>query len=100
MNVVNQQLISPVPSDPNNVAETFANGPISAQGIGSILTLTFTSIRPSKMDMTSTTAPQMTAVVVSRIALPLEVVVQLKHLLNSSVLEQIRPTAQAPTLKQ
>lgn len=73
-------------TDPHNVTETFANGPINMQNMGNLVTLTFTSVRPNTLQLTSDAPqPTLTAIVVSRLTLPIDVAVQLKQLLNNGL---------------
>jgi hypothetical protein len=86
-----QHMIAPVPCDPNNVPETFTNGPISIQGMGHTVTIAFTSIRPSDVGASmkpTTQTPQFSAVVVSRMTMPIEIAAELKKLLDRTFIDQ------------
>src|SRR5690349_9553501 len=83
MNDIAQQIIHPVACDPDRVVETCANGPINVQGFGSICTLTFTAVRPKDVGaLMKGAATDYSAVVVSRLVLPVENAIELRNLLN------------------
>jgi hypothetical protein len=89
MTAIAQQIVTPVVCDPNSVAETFANGPINIHGMGSVVTLTFTSVRPKDLAaLLKGATGEFSAVVVSRVTMPLEVAIELRNLLNRTFVDQ------------
>lgn len=84
--------------DPHNVPDIFVNGPINLHNMGNHVTLTFTSVRPNgdmQLAPQMTAQPNLTAVVVSRLTLPMELAVQLKELLHNGLVP-----IQLPNTKQ
>jgi hypothetical protein len=91
--------ITPTYSDPGNVPETFANGPISLNINGQIATIIFTVIRPDLLEtMKGQQMTQATAAVASRIATPIQNLVELRNLLNRLI--QDTPQVPGSNLKQ
>src|SRR5438132_8395750 len=61
-------------SDPNNVQETFANGPFNVMNSGPFVELTFTTVRPDIGEIFARSQnPAIKATVGARILLPLNV---------------------------
>jgi len=59
--------------DPQHVMETLATGPCNAHISGNLMILTFTTIRPDPEQLfDDATKPNLTSVVVARLAIPLE----------------------------
>jgi hypothetical protein len=82
-----QQVVNPVATDPNNVAETYANGPVNLNVMGPCATLTFTNIRGDIGDlMKGGAVTKHSAVVVARVTMPTECLVGLKDLLNKMII--------------
>ncbi|MBS0247395.1 MAG: hypothetical protein JSR61_12305 [Proteobacteria bacterium] len=86
-----QQVVTPEVRDPNDVIETLANGPINMNGMGNYVTLTFTQMRPDigqlfkgKVDVN-----KLTAVVVARVTMPVENLIQMKAMLDHSVVNVV-----------
>lgn len=99
MSQIAQQIVTPTFVDPNNVSETYANGPINFNIMGPCATLTFTAIRGDlTQSMKVETVTKANAVVVARITLPLQMAAELKGLLNRSIQEQ--PISTGSSLKQ
>lgn len=100
MTALMQQAVTPEIRDPNFVSETLANGPINMNVVGNFVTLTFTQVRPDvgQLFKGKVNAGDLTAVVVSRITLPLEVMIQLKLMLDHSVVKM--PSNSGSLLKQ
>jgi hypothetical protein len=68
--------------DPNNIAETFVNGPFSIVKGGGIVHLTFTAARPNPNDLfKGNTTPGFQATVTCRLLMPLEMAEQLSRTL-------------------
>jgi hypothetical protein len=80
--------------DPDQVAETFAGGPMSCTAFGSFATLTFTHIRPSVGRRPGVSS---TAVVRARVVVPAEGLRSLRDMLNR-VLEEEKALVQANSL--
>lgn len=72
--------------DPDNVRETYANGPINVNIIGPCGTITFTNVRSDIADLLSgkPNAP-VYASVVSRVTLPIDQLNELRTLLNRMI---------------
>ena len=93
MTAIAQQVVTPEVRDPNSVPETLANGPINMNTMGNYVTLTFTQVRPDvgqlfkgKVDLQN-----LTGVVVSRITMPVECLIQFKMMLDHSVIKTQTP---------
>jgi hypothetical protein len=81
-----QQVVNPVTTDPNNVPETYANGPVNVTVMGPCATLTFTTVRPDiEQIMKGTEVTKHSAIVVTRITMPSECLGGLKDLLNRMI---------------
>ena len=104
MSISAQQVVNLSVEDPNAIAETFANGPFNLNILGSVATLTFTSVRPDVTKMFSGNANDLSAIVVSRLTMPVEHLVQLRQLLAQVIVEPSSmppaPMANGSTLKQ
>jgi hypothetical protein len=87
MSIAAQQVVSPPVSDPNAVAETFVNGPINMNIIGSVATLTFTTVRLNVVQAFTGNKADFSAVVVSRLSMPLENLLQLRDMLSQAILK-------------
>jgi len=100
MTAIPQQVVTPAIRDPNSVEETLANGPINMNVMGNFVTLTFTQMRPeiAQLFKGKVNLQDLTAIVVSRITMPLENLIQLKAMLDHSVI-QTEPFG-GSTLKQ
>lgn len=85
MSISAQQVTNPPVSDPNMVPETLVNGPINMSVIGSIATLTFTSVRPDVKEVFGGDMKNLSAIVVSRLSMPMENLVQLREMLSHVV---------------
>jgi hypothetical protein len=84
-----QPVMTGVFTDPSNVAEVFANGPITFNVLGPCATVTFTTIRGDLQQMADNQqVTKCSAVVVSRVAMPLEIAAELRNLLNRMILDQ------------
>jgi hypothetical protein len=84
-----QQVINPIAVDPNNVAESYANGPVNVNVMGPCATLTFTNIRGDVGQlMKGAEATKHSAVVVARVTMPTENLAGLKDLLNKMIVTQ------------
>lgn len=89
MSQIPQQVINPVAVDPNNIPETYANGPINLNIMGPCGTLTFTTVRGDIGElMAGKQATTHHAIVTSRVTTPIENLVQLRDLLNRLIQEQ------------
>jgi hypothetical protein len=90
MTALVQQVVTPEIRDPDGVSETLANGPINLNTMGNFATLTFTNVRPDigQLFKGKFDAKDLTAVVVSRITMPLENLIQLKTLLEHCVVQK------------
>jgi hypothetical protein len=73
-------------SDPNQVPDVFANGPINLQIGPEVSTITFTSVRPDidKL-MHGQTDPKAKAIVVNRVVVPNSIVAQLHTMLGQGL---------------
>jgi hypothetical protein len=92
MSALAQQVVTPVGADPNAVPEIFANGPINIQGMGPVMTLTFTSVRPADFAASLKGPVQnYSAVAVCRLTLPTDVCAELKNLLNRTFVDAPMP---------
>jgi hypothetical protein len=84
----------PPASDPHNVGEVFVNGPINCSVTGQIATLVFTAVRPdadaliqNKRDVVPS------AVVVSRLVMPVGTLVEIRNMLNRLIRDNPAPQA-------
>src|SRR5262245_11013726 len=97
MSTLAQQVIHPKAIDPNNVQEIYANGPINVNIIGPCATLTFTNIRPDiAQAIKGGEVKDHNAVVVARITIPVQGVVEIKNLLNQMLIDQPVPLINQP----
>jgi hypothetical protein len=85
MSVIPQQVINPSVTDPQNVAEILVNGPVNLTVMGQFATMTFTTVRPNLNQAFKGQAKDYSAVVTARVTMPLEMLAQLRTLLNSNV---------------
>src|SRR5260221_9648551 len=85
MSISAQQVVNPPVSDPNTVPETFVNGPINMSIIGSTATLTFTSIRPDVKQAFRGNTKDLSAIVVSRLSMSLDNLMQLREMLSQGI---------------
>lgn len=86
MSQIAQQVVQPIACDPDNVRETYANGPINVSIMGPCAILTFTTVRGDLAElMAGRQATKFTATVVSRMAVPTNALVGLRDLLNQLV---------------
>jgi hypothetical protein len=81
-------VVTPVVRDSDNVTDTFVNGPINLNVMGQVATLTFTTVRPDSAQAFKGQVKDFSAVVTSRLTMPLETLVQLRELLSNSVQKQ------------
>ena len=73
-------------SDPNNVPETFVNGPFNIVKGGGLVHLTFTAARPNPSDLfKGSNTPGFQATVTCRLLMPMETAEQLSRTLAGSV---------------
>ena len=100
MTISAQQVLNPTLSDPNFVPETYVNGPINMSVMGQVATLTFTSVRPDVKQLFKGNVTDLSAVVVVRLALPLETLVQLREMLSQNVQPTPMNMTTGSTLKQ
>jgi hypothetical protein len=89
--------ISAIPpaADPHDVAETYSNGPINCNIAGPCATLTFTALR-GDIDGLLHNRPDtpVRCVVVARVVLPNDALVQLRDLLNRMI-QPVHPAGTA-----
>jgi hypothetical protein len=89
MSQIAQQIINPTVVDPNNVAETYCNGPVNLNLMGPCGTITLTSVRANAAQAFSgNQVTEHLAIVTARITMPAELLVELKNLLNRMLPEQ------------
>lgn len=100
MTAIQQQMVTPTIRDPNSISETLANGPINMNVMGNFVTLTFTQMRPDvgQLFKGKVNIQDLVAVVVSRVTMPVECLMQLKAMLDHSLI-QTMPVGGSP-LKQ
>jgi hypothetical protein len=78
-----QAVKAPPPTDPYEVKEMFVNGPMNCHVTGPVAQLTFTHVRPEIADLfANRTPPKIDVVVMARIVLPVEQLVELRAMLN------------------
>lgn len=97
MSVLAQQVVNPTVRDPDNVPEKFANGPVNVNLTGAFATLTFTNVRPDLTQAFKGEVKDFSAIVVTRLTMPTESLVQLRELLNRTIQQ---PTSIGSFLKQ
>ena len=86
-------------SDPNNVPETFVNGPFNIVKAGGMVHLTFTAARPNTNDLfKGSTTPRFQATVTCRLLMPLEMAEQLSRTLVETVSKAAQPTDTRPEI--
>jgi hypothetical protein len=95
-----QQVVDPTLSDPYQTKEAYSNGPISLNIIGPCGTLVFTNVRPCLPNRLGQNTADHEAVVSARVTMPLGMIVELRNLLNKSILDQPPPMHMGSTLKQ
>jgi hypothetical protein len=84
-----QTTVHPTAIDPENVRETFANGPVNFNALGPCTTLTFTTLRGDIAEqMAGGPVSKFSLVVVSRITMPTANVVELRNLLDRILADQ------------
>jgi hypothetical protein len=89
----------PEVSDPNNIAETFVNGPFNIVKAGGMVHLTFTAARPNTNDLfKGSTTPRFQATVTCRLLMPLEMAEQLSRTLVETVSKAAQPTGARPEI--
>ena len=88
MTAIVQQMVTPVVRDLGNVAETFVNGPINLNVMGNVATLTFTTVRVDLPQSIKEQPKDFSAVVSSRLTMPLETLIQLREMLSKSIQPQ------------
>jgi hypothetical protein len=85
-------------SDPNNIAETFVNGPFNFVKAGGMVHLTFTVSRPNTNDLfKGSTTPTFQATVTCRLLMPLEMAEQLSRTLAETS-KAAQPTGTRPEI--
>ncbi|MCW5692496.1 MAG: hypothetical protein KIT48_09030 [Pseudolabrys sp.] len=85
----NQPIGPPAVSDPHKITETFVNGPISLNIVNGLATLTLTTIRPDlHQAMSGAQVSNYDASVSARLVMPLNMLLEMKQLLNRSLQEQ------------
>ncbi len=82
---IGQQFVNPPVSDPNGVNETLSNGPINLSIVGTMATMTFTTVRPDVKQAFTGSVKDVSAIVVSRLTMPFENLVQLRDMLNQTI---------------
>ena len=88
-------------SDPNNVSETFVNGPFNIVKAGGMVHLTFTATRPNLNDLfKGSTTPGFQATVTCRLLMPLEMAEQLSRTLAGTFSKAAQPTGTRPEIIQ
>jgi hypothetical protein len=86
-------------SDPNNVPETFVNGPFNIVKAGGMVHLTFTAARPNPNDLfKGSTTPGFQATVTCRLLMPLEMAEQLSRTLAGTFSNAGQPTSTRPEI--
>jgi hypothetical protein len=86
-------------SDPNNVPETFVNGPFNIVKAGGMVHLTFTAARPNPNDLfKGSTTPGFQATIICRLLMPLEMAEQLSRTLAGTFSNAARPTGTRPEI--
>ena len=86
-------------ADPNNVAETFVNGPFNIVKGGGLAHLTFTAVRPNPGDLFKEgNTPGFQATVTCRLLMPLETAEQLSRTLAEAFSKPARPTDTRPQI--
>ncbi len=74
-------------SDPNNVPELFINGPFNIINMGSMVQITFTTVRPDANDLfIRNTAPDFRGTVACRLLMPAELAQQLVRTLADNLI--------------
>jgi hypothetical protein len=87
--IAQQVMITPSFADPNNIRETFVDGPINVHVSGPTITITFTVARPDlDQAMKGQAITKMTAAVADRVTMPLHVAAQLRATLNALIQDQ------------
>jgi len=85
-------------SDPNNVAETFVNGPFNITKGGGLVHLTFTAARPNPSDLfKGSNTPGFQATVACRLLMPTETAEQLSRTL-AEAFSKAQPTDARPQI--
>ena len=88
MTAIAQQNFIPVVRDPGSATEVFVNGPINMNIMGNVATLTFTTVR---MDLPASPTEQpknASAVVTSRLTMPVETLWALREMLSKNIQAQ------------
>jgi predicted DNA-binding ribbon-helix-helix protein len=86
-------------SDPNNVPETFVNGPFNIVKTGGMVHLTFTAARPNTHDLfKGNTTPGFQATVTCRLLMPMETAEQLSSTLAEAFSKAAQPTNTRPQI--
>ncbi len=83
-------------SDPNNVPELFINGPFNIINMGSMVQITFTTVRPDANDLFArNTAPDFRGTVACRLLMPAELAQQLVRTLADNLIKAAQSTESA-----
>jgi hypothetical protein len=86
-------------SDPNNVPETFVNGPFNIVKTREMVHLTFTAARPNTNDLfKGSTTPGFQATVTCRLLMPMETAEQLSSTLAEAFSKAAQPTDTRPQI--
>jgi hypothetical protein len=84
-------------SDPNNVPETFVNGPFNIVKAGGMVHLTFTAVRHNPNDLfKGSTTPGFQATTTCRLLMPFDMAEQLSRTLAEAFSKAAQPTDTRP----
>jgi hypothetical protein len=73
-------------SDPNNVPELFVNGPFNIMNLGTMVQITFTTVRPDIGEVIAgNSTPKFRGIVASRILMPIEMARELVLILGQNL---------------
>jgi hypothetical protein len=73
-------------SDPNNVPELFVNGPFNIMNLGTMVQITFTTVRPDIGEVIAgNSTPKFRGIVASRILVPIEMARELVRILGQNL---------------
>jgi len=87
-------------SDPNNVPETFVNGPFNIAKAGGMVHLTFTAVRPNPSALfKGSTTPGFQATITCRLLMPFDMAEQLSRTLAETVSNAAPPTTRPEIIK-
>jgi hypothetical protein len=81
-------------SDPKNVPELFINGPFNIINMGSMVQITFTTVRPDANDLfAGKSAPKYQGIVICRLLMPGELAQQLVRTLADNLIKTAEQSA-------